>query len=268
MHATPGVLRWLLAAAVLTFVHEAAAATNRVVLIGDSITWGIVSGNGGPPYAEVLAELLGPDYEVVNAGCGGASSLDWTLSQPGFLCGGVGVLGAGLFGARARPHLPTDVATVLLGTNDAVGYFEPVPLEAPTYRAAMNEVVRNLLFFGVGRVVLLTAPDHDWDDSAPVQRLAAYREEILDLCFHHPRVECGPDLHQLLDLEAHFEPDDVHPNAAGHATIAYELAEVVRALPPPAESRCGLGPEIAPLLASLMAVRRVRRQRIPPRDRA
>lgn len=270
MHPILLVLRWLsIAAVVLASAPGAAADPRRVLLIGDSITWGTVSGDAGPPYAEALAELLGPTYEVINAGCGGASSLDWTLSQPNVICGGVGILEAGLFEVRALPHLPSDVVTVLLGTNDASGFFEPVPVEVPIYGAAMSEIVQNLRFFGARYVILMTAPDYDWEDPARVERLAGYREEILDLCGSHPRVRCGPDLHQRLDLDAHFEPGDVHPNAAGHAVIAEELAEAVRSLPPsPAPMACGLGPEVALLLPPLLALRRRRRAKGLERETA
>ncbi|MEN8184194.1 MAG: SGNH/GDSL hydrolase family protein [Myxococcota bacterium] len=254
------VLRWLsLVTLVAVSATGATAGPREVLLIGDSITQGMVSGDGGLPYAEVLAELLGPDYDVINAGCGGASSLDWTLSQPDVICGGVGILEPGLFEAHAEPHLPSDLAVVLLGTNDASGFFEPIPVEVPSYAAAMNEIVWNLLVAPTRHVILMTAPDHDWEDPDRVARLAGYRDEILALCDSHPRIACGPDLHQLLDLGVHFAPGDVHPNADGHATIATELAEVVTDVTAPAS--CGLGGEIALLLPALMAVRR---RRLPP----
>jgi lysophospholipase L1-like esterase len=253
------VLRWLsLAVAVLVLGPGAAAAAEprEVLLIGDSITQGIVSGDEGLPYAAVLAELLGPGYEVINGGCGGSSSLDWTLSQPDVICGGVGSLEPGLFEVQALPHLPANVVVVLLGTNDAIGFLEPVPVEVPIYAAAMNEIVWNLLVARARHVILMTAPDHGWEDPDRVARLAGYRDEILALCASHPRLVCGPDLHQRLDLDVHFEPGDVHPNAEGHATIAAELAEVVRDVTAP--SSCGLGGELALVLPLLLAVRRRR----------
>jgi lysophospholipase L1-like esterase len=254
------VLGWLTLAIVLWMVAPGAAAQSReVLLIGDSITWGMVSGEPGPSYAERLGELLGPDFDVINAGCGGASSLDWTLSQPDVICGGVGILEPGLFEAHALPHVPSHVAVVLLGTNDAVGFFEPVPVEVATYGASINEIVWNLLTNGVRRVILMTAPDHDWEDPDRVARLAGYRDEILALCADHPRVVCGPDLYGLLDLNVHFEPNDVHPNAAGHARIADDLTDAV--LSSTAPSYCGLGPELALLVPALRVLRHRRRGR-------
>lgn len=211
---------------------SAEAEVRRVVLIGDSITYGVVAGEGGPPYAALLAERLGPAYEVVNAGCGGATSLDWTISRPSPICGGVGVLEEGLYEAQARPHLPADVATVLLGTNDAVGYLEPEPVGVEAYRAALNEIIWNLLLDGVDTVVLMTAPDRRWADPDVAARLGGYRERILAHCGEDPRVVCGPDLHRALDVHAHFEPGNVHPNAAGHHVIADALVDDIRAVAP------------------------------------
>ena len=67
---------------VLAALPAAASATPlRLVLVGDSITAGQVSAPKGPPYAELVAEALGPAFEIVNLGCGGTSSLDWTRSR-------------------------------------------------------------------------------------------------------------------------------------------------------------------------------------------
>jgi lysophospholipase L1-like esterase len=237
--------RVLLLLVALVAASPAAAAPIRVLLIGDSITYGtgFVSGGAGPPYAELLASLLDGGYEVNNAGCGGASSLDWTLSLPGFACGGVGVLPDGLFVERALPHLPTEIASVMLGTNDAVGFFEPNPVSVEAYRYALDEIVTNLFAAGAGTAILMTPPDHIWPDSAVRARLLGYREQVLDICSETSGVVCGPDVFTLLDPELHFEGDNVHPNASGHAIIAQSLYETITTIPEPSTALlvvCGL----------------------------
>ncbi len=60
-------------AVLLAFGLLPARTLARVLLIGDSITEGAVSGTPGVPYADVVATDLGPGFDVLNLGCGGAS---------------------------------------------------------------------------------------------------------------------------------------------------------------------------------------------------
>lgn len=199
-----------------------------VLLIGDSITFGTMSGNGGASYADSLAVCLGEKFKVVNAGCGGASSLDWTLTFPGTICGGVGILPDGLFSTRVLPNLPSRMAVVMLGTNDAIGYLEPQPVAVETYRLALNEIISNLQDRHVKSVVLMTPPDHAWSDPAARNRLVGYRDQVLKACSRMRRVFCGPDVFELLDLESDFDGNSIHPNAAGHQKIAGALCQWIK----------------------------------------
>jgi lysophospholipase L1-like esterase len=219
----------------LGVASPAMAAPIRVLLIGDSITRGRVSGPEGPAYAELLPSLLGEGYEVTNIGTGGASSLDWTLSCPGTPWN--------LFPTLAVPNLPSEVVSILLGTNDAIAFYEPEPVSVELYRLAIEEIVENLFAEGAGIVILMTPPDHIGSDPTSRDRLIGYREEILLICSQIPGVVCGPDLFTSLDLDLHFEDGDTHPNAQGHLVIANSLSETVVAIPEPESGLlavCGL----------------------------
>jgi lysophospholipase L1-like esterase len=138
----------------------------------------------------------------------------------------------------AQANLPAQLVTVLLGSNDAVGYFEPSPIEPLVYAGALNEIIDNLLFDGADQVLLMTPPP--WGrhvNDAVGQRLADYRVFVQALCTHRDSVVCGPDLYTLLDLAEHFEGVNVHPNAAGHLVIAQELsASILAFVPEPSAS--------------------------------
>jgi lysophospholipase L1-like esterase len=226
--------------AVLVTTSLSGAAPVRVVLIGDSITYGtgFVSDDAGPPYAELLTSSLGNGYEVMNAGCGGSSSLDWTLTLPGVLCGGVGVVTDGLFVERALPHLPAEIVSIMLGTNDAIGFFEPQPVPVVAYRLALDEIVSNVFAAGADVVILMTPPDHIWPDPAACDRLTGYRDEVVDICSKTSGVVCGPDVFTLLDPDLDFE-GGVHPNAYGHAMIAQSLYQTIVAIPEPGPGLLG-----------------------------
>jgi lysophospholipase L1-like esterase len=211
---------------ILALPGFAAAAPMHVLLIGDSITAGTVSDPAGPPYADILSEVLADGFNVTNVACGGASSLDWTLSEGGVVCGGQGFQVPNLYTARALPDLPADVVTLLLGTNDAIGFFEPVPVLPSVYQTAVQEIADNLLADGADRVLLMTPPPNFWDATAQAL-LAQYRDQVLDICASGGSVVCGPDVFEIL-RPSDFEVGNIHPNAAGHAKIAAALDVAIR----------------------------------------
>ncbi len=211
-------------------------APYSVVLLGDSITYGVISGDSdgvATPYAELLAVKLGSDFRGINIACSGASSLDWTLSRGDARCGHQGEQPAILYLARARPALPADLVIVMLGGNDAGGFLEDSPVEPATYIAAIQEIVSNLLADRASRVMLIPAPQN-FAGRPPVQnKLRQYHRKVLALCAQTVSIACGPDLFKL--LVPHDFSQDVHPNAAGHRRIAEILAPAI------AEARSSAG---------------------------
>jgi len=135
-HHLPGLGLFLLASTFLP--HQARA---QVLLIGDSITQGGVSGTpAGPPYADVAATELGASFDVHNLGCGGSTSLDWLPYIGVTICPGIFV---DLWQQRIAPNTPADIATIMLGTNDATGFFEPEnqPVAPADYAAALEAII-------------------------------------------------------------------------------------------------------------------------------
>jgi len=226
--------RWTPALALLLhagLATPAAAAPIRVVLLGDSITAGYVSAPAGPDFATLLAGSLGAGFEVVNIGCPGASSLDWSPSAGDSYCPPLPAQLPNLYTALAATNLPADLVVVVLGTNDATGWLEPQPLTAQTYRNAIDELVAGLLADGAGQVMLATPPPN-FDSPPALLLLAEYAVEIQALCgAQGDDVLCGPDLLNLLEA-GDFAPGDVHPNALGHATIATALQTSIGAAVP------------------------------------
>jgi lysophospholipase L1-like esterase len=198
----------------------------RVLLVGDSITVGRVSEPKAPPYADLLAAALAPDFEVEVAACGGSTASEWMPAADSKLCAREWVE-PNLYGAFVSPQLPAEFAVVLLGTNDS-GNPHASERMADDYEAALRALVGGLLADGAERIVLMTPP--------PVHgrmkrylRLQQLRLRVQAICEDRPEVICGPDLFALLKAED-FETGNAHPNGAGHEKIARALGETLAAL--------------------------------------
>lgn len=200
----------------------------RVVMIGDSITEGGQSQPTAYQYTTVAGGLLGRGVEVIEAGCGGATSADWSTLGQVTLCGGQ-FWEPDVYSVLARPHLPAALATVMLGTNDATGFFEPQPIPPDQYRSNMEALVGQLLQDGAEQVLLLTPPPMCATTHPDVvARLEGYRVELAEMCASMAQVVCGPDVYTLLEPDD-FQGCDVHPNGLGHLDIGVALADAVRA---------------------------------------
>lgn len=200
----------------------------RVLLIGDSITAGAVSEPSGPAYAELLAESLGPDFEIFVASCRGATTVDWLPSAPVRLCSRrVSETPFNLYRTFVEPVLPVEIAVIALGTNDFTGHGRPrVSLEQ--YAAALRELAGLLRAGGASRIVLVKPPPA-YHRHPVFERLLQASGQLEQICGSLEGVVCGPDLMRLLS-RSDFERGNAHPNASGHARIAAALAEQLREL--------------------------------------
>ncbi|MBU3951732.1 MAG: SGNH/GDSL hydrolase family protein [Proteobacteria bacterium] len=197
-----------------------------ILMIGDSITEGVQSNPSAEPYTAVAAKILGKGFTVTQVGCGGATTWDWSSFGGVTLCGGQ-FWDLNVYEARARPNLPADVVTVMLGTNDATGFFEPAPISPNEYRDNLANLVTNLLNDGAGQVMLMTPPPMcESTNPDVVMRLEAYRTIVEAMCSTRKGVVCGPDVYTLL-TEDDFQGCDPHPNGLGHLTLGIAVAMMI-----------------------------------------
>ncbi len=217
----------------------------EILLIGDSITEGFISGSEGLTrscvekrcWAAQLAARLGQGYRVIERGVGGATTLDWVSPTVGIPFTEFETSQVSLFDGLAARDLPASIVVILLGANDAVGFGEDAPLRPDEYARNLELLTRRLLDYGVGQVVLLPPTPHHAAPPRVRVRLFEYRFAIERLCramseegsTKPSAVICGPNLLDLLGPE-HFEKNDVHPNASGHRRIAEAVAETIEAL--------------------------------------
>lgn len=115
--------------------EAAEAATKRIMVYGDSNSWGFIPIKEGAPstrYDEatrwpgMLEAALGPDVEVVDEALNGRTTdlADPTLPQ----ISGAGLDGAAYLPAALASHLPLDLVVIMLGTNDLKAMYQRSPL--------------------------------------------------------------------------------------------------------------------------------------------
>lgn len=243
----------------LLLSQTAAADPIRMIMVGDSITVGRSSTPGATGYVDDLTLQLGADYEVVNAGLGGSSAVLWDPGRPCFfLCPDAPNPTDSIYDLFLVPELPADIVSIMLGTNDALGFWIAAPATEEIYRSALTALIDELLEFGTDTILLATPPPFPGDQPEGNALLLDYRAVVIDLCNTLEGVVCGPDINSLLDAEVHFDGTNIHPNFLGHAAIADAFYDSVLSIPEP-----GTGVLVALGMAVLTLKRR--RSRLSPR---
>ncbi|WP_217178885.1 SGNH/GDSL hydrolase family protein [Streptomyces sp. AC495_CC817] len=210
------------------------------VITGDSITHGLVHTQGARSYAEHLHELVRGELArtrdiVVNSAISGHRLTD--------------ILGD--FDRRVASWRP-DVVTIMIGTNDAMIGEGRTTVQPAEYAASLREFVRLVRALGAV-VVLQTPPSIDVPNAPGRERIADFVEAVRE-------VAAADDV-LLVDQFARFTElgnggvpwglmgDPFHPNAAGHAAMALELASVLGIRPAPSRT--------LPLLTAIVATARL-----------
>lgn len=200
------MMRTLIALLLLLFAAPSYAAFT-VVTAGDSLT--ATCGFCIPTYSTILG------YE--NVAVIGSTSQEWRDS---------------LYVSQMQPHLPADVATFLIGTNDAGGLVATPPA---VYEANVQWFVDAALADGAGVVQILILPYRLGAFQVTTDRIEAYAGSLYAICAADPLVSCGPDLRTLLGTDPmFFQPDGIHPTADAQALIAGALSnQLATPLPEP-----------------------------------
>ena len=187
----------------------------QVLFVGDSITAGQAA-DPGSGCVDLIA-AANPDWTVHNAGCAGSSSVDWVVPQQPDAPEGCAFTGA--FELLAESYVDADVVHILLGTNDATGFFEGLVL--PDEYASNMETLA-LRF--TGDVVVSISPPFPDPDNVAQGWLDLYALELIGLAESpDPPFRLGADF-SLLDRAL---LDGVHPTKEGHAWMAAQLNAVL-----------------------------------------
>ena len=194
------------------------------VMTGDSITHGLIHTRGARNYVDHLHELVRGDLGRVQDAVINTAITGWRIP-----------LILDDFERRVATWRP-DVVTLMIGTNDcSTEWVEPV-VSPSVFGADIASFVERVRALGAVPVLqtppgadLLHAPDRArmGEFAAVIREVAAAAEVILadqNAVFTSFSAGTGPGNESmpwgLLD-------DAFHPNAAGHAAIALELARVL-----------------------------------------
>ncbi|MGN7949250.1 SGNH/GDSL hydrolase family protein [Microbacterium sp. 22215] len=232
------------AASDLRRLRDALAGTDPLnwVITGDSITHGLVHTQGGRSYAEHLHELIRGELgrtrdAVINTAISGHRITD--------------ILGD--WDRRIASWTP-DVVTLMIGTNDMATGPGQVTVEPAEFAASLREFVTRARSAGT-IVVLQTPPSIDIPNAPGRERIIAFADAVREVATSEDVI--------LVDQHARFTElgnggvpwgmmnDPFHPNAAGHAALALELANALDICPQPGNDR------VRPLLEARVAAARL-----------
>ena len=235
----------LLLAALLA-AAPAAAQTRRILVYGDSNTWGwkpVLEGFPGTRHADdvrwpgAMAAALGPAYAVVVDGLNGRSAEAPSSEGPLAVC----TLNAanGDFVKALVRELPLDLVVVMLGTNDVRSDFDRKPAAIVEALLQMAFAVRRSAgMFATGYPaprVLLVAPVALGDTSRTPMG-AVYRDgapeksRLVARALMQLAAQEGIDAFDANSAVAAPGIDGIHLTAEGHAALGAAMAAKVRAM--------------------------------------
>lgn len=197
------------------------------VITGDSITHGLVHTQGGRSYPEHLHELIRGELGrtrdiIINSAISGHRLTD--------------ILGD--FERRVSSWRP-EVVTLMIGTNDLATGPDRTTVQPAEYAESLRDFVARVRALGA-IVVLQTPPSIDIPNAAGRERIAEFVAAVRE-------VAASDDV-LLVDQHARFTAlgnggvpwglmgDPFHPNAAGHASLALELATALGIRPVPSRT--------------------------------
>ncbi len=204
-----------------------------VLCYGDSNTWGADPRSDGRyprdvRWTGVLRATLGADYEVIEEGCRGRTTV-WPDPIEGDKDG------KAYLPACLHTHDPIDLVIIMLGTNDLKQRFSLTAFDIAEGAGALADMVTKSGNGpgGCAPRVLLVAP-------APVTHMTYFAEMFtgaedksrgLAAHFHRVAQERGCLFLDAGAVVRSSEADGIHLDPQSHAALGRALAEIVRAAP-------------------------------------
>jgi len=205
----------------------------RILCYGDSNTWGSNPLNGGrlddqTRWTRILAHTLGSDYEVIEEGLGGRTTV-WEDPLEGNNRNGLIYLVPCLESQR-----PLDLVLIMLGTNDLKKRFSLSAYDIAQGAGVLVTAVQKSMAGQDGNAppVLLMAPP-------PVGRLTDYAEMFegalekskkLGDRYRQVSQQLGCAFLDTATVIASSQVDGIHFDPGEHAKLGHTVAEIVKEL--------------------------------------
>jgi lysophospholipase L1-like esterase len=226
--------------------QAAEGAAKRILVYGDSNTWGYVPVETGTTtrYPEnvrwpgVLQAALGAGYEVIDEGLSARTTdvPDTTLPH----ISGAGLDGSAYLSPAIATHLPLDLVVIMLGTNDVKKMFDRSPLRIALGMGKLIDIVAQTKS-GVGTsypapkvLVLAPPPLGKVAPEARAERFAGGVEKTkaLPAVYEAVAKASGAEFLDVGTLTATDGVDGVHLSPEAHKAIGNGVAQKIKAILP------------------------------------
>jgi lysophospholipase L1-like esterase len=224
--------------------HAAEGAAKRIMVYGDSNTWGYIPVESGTTtrypkdvrWPGVLQAALGSGYEIIDEGLSARTTDIPDLTLPHI--SGAGLDGSAYLSPALATHLPLDLVIIMLGTNDVKKMFDRSPLRIALGVGKLIDIVAQTKS-GVGtsyptpKVLVLAPPP--LGKLAPESRAERFaggveKTKAMPAYFEAIAKAAGAEFLDLGKLTTTDGVDGVHLSPAAHKAIGTGVAEKVKAI--------------------------------------
>jgi CubicO group peptidase (beta-lactamase class C family)/lysophospholipase L1-like esterase len=225
----------------LEFRNEAAPA-KRVLVFGDSNTWGWVPVERGFPttrfgsgerWPGIAQAALGDGYEIIEEGLSGRTT---DLPDPSERqLTGAGLDGSAYLPAAIASHLPLDLVVIMLGSNDLKTSFDRSPEEIGAGMRRLIEQVQAMnraawTEYPAPKILVVAPPPMSETERFPAAAFANAVEKSRQLAAVYAKVaaEAGVQFLDAGTLTAADGMDGLHLTAAAHRKLGQAMAARIR----------------------------------------
>ena len=224
--------------------HAAEGPVKRIMLYGDSNTWGYIPVESGTTtrypvdvrWPGIVRAALGTGYEVIEEGLSARTTdiPDPTLPH----ISGAGLDGSAYLSPAIASHLPLDLVVIMLGTNDVKKMFDRSPLRIALGVGKLIDIVAQTKS-GVGTsypapkvLVLCPPPLGKLAPESRAERFAGGVEKTKAMPPYYEAIAkaAGAEFLDVGKLTTTDGVDGVHFTAAAHKAIGAGVAEKVKAI--------------------------------------
>ena len=227
----------------LRFRNESAPA-KRILVFGDSNTWGWIPVEGGFPTSRYDAAIrwpgiaqsaLGEVYEIIEEGLSGRTTDQSDPTVPEIP--GAGLDGSAYLPAAVASHLPLDLVVLMLGTNDLKSSFDRTPDEIAAGMRKLVELVQAMdraawTHYPAPKVLVIAPPPLVETEKFPGEVFANGIEKSRELAARYAAIAKAEGV-EFLDAGAITSADGIdglHLSAEAHRRIGLAMAEKLKRL--------------------------------------